>query len=232
MLRYLIFLIVQTIIFSAQAQLYETGIHAGFNLDRFTIDNNDLGNGVVANSGRFKAGASAGVQFLYSPPRNQKAKPIRIIPAFMFEATLCQCGGQINSSTTNPDGSRTFRELDFTLLRGDYSIKFVAMMKKLRVMLGPTVTNFFSTEFTVNRSPEAFDAAAFFNPQIIGYEFGIGLRLKSLEISGRIQNNITAFGKSSPLLETEMGNNHLRFVLSYYIFEKHRGKYWDSIYWD
>jgi len=217
---------------TVNAQLYETGVHVGYNLSRFTVENNDIGNGVFANNGRPKGGASAGVQFLYSPPRNQNVKPVRIIPAFMFEASLCHCGGRIDISAPTSNGGRTFSELDFTLLRGDYSVKFVAIMKKFRLMLGPTVTNFFSTEFTTSGSTEATEADAFFNPQIIGYEFGVGLRMGPIEVSGRIQNNITDFGKSSPLLDTEMGNNHFRFILSYYLFEKHRGKYWDSIYWD
>ena len=176
-----------------KAQLYEMGFHFGYNASKLNVDEGQISNELYVSSGSFFNGGSFGLQFMAGPSKDQNAPFLKIIPSFLFEATLCRCGGNINLITTQPDNSKSLSELEYVFYRGDYSAKFVANMKSLQFMIGPTVTNQFYSGVAVGKSDELKFAGDQFSDLVIGYEFGVGLKLGTITLSARYQNHITNF---------------------------------------
>ncbi|MEQ8624881.1 MAG: hypothetical protein RJQ00_03260 [Vicingaceae bacterium] len=214
------------------AQLYEMGFHAGYNVSRLTVDEGQLSDEIYVSSGRLFNGGSFGVQFMAGPPKNQNAPFFKIIPSFLLEATLCRCGGNINLISTNPDNSRSLNELEYVFYRGDYSAKFVANMKNLQFMIGPTFTNHFYSGVKVGSAEEYKFAGDQFSDFVVGYEFGLGYKIGSVTLSARYQNHITSFGTETALFPTEYRNYQFKFMLAYFFLSKHKDANWGSIYWN
>lgn len=213
------------------AQLYEMGFHVGYNASKLNVDEGQISDELYVSSGSFFNGGSFGLQFMAGPPKDQNSTFFKIIPSFLFEASLCRCGGNINLITTQPDNSKSLSELEYLFYRGDYSAKFVANMKSLQFMIGPTVTNHFYSDVTVAKSDEPKFAGDQFADLIIGYEFGVGLKLGTITLSARYQSHITNYGTETALFPTEYRNYQFKFMLSYFFLSKHKAANWDSIYW-
>lgn len=214
------------------AQLYEMGIHFGYNISKLKPISSQVSETLSVFDGRSQGGATFGLNFLYGPPRDQAVKGFNLIPALMFEASLCRCGGRLNFSTSLADSLRSLTELNYLFYRADFSPKFVAQIQKFRFLAGPTVTRFFYSEVRPTGSDISKNAASQFQPMVFGYEFGVGWQIKSVTLSTRYQNHITEFGRPSPILESSFRNHQFKFMVHYYFLQKNRGSYWNSIYWN
>lgn len=230
-LKWILVLIVMTISISdAKAQLYEAGIHFGYNLSKFKLKDNRLSDEVTIMEGNRYSGGSVGIQFKLSPPKDQNAPYFKIIPSIMFEASLCRCGGNVQLTTTFPDGSRSFSKLTYVLYRSNYSLKFVANMRDFQFLIGPTFSNNFYSAVqlgTADGLRYAGDQFALFS---VGYEFGIGQKVGRFLFSARFDGLITDFGRETELFPTKYGYRQYRLMLHYFLYSKHKGANWDSIY--
>ena len=213
------------------AQLYEIGFHAGYNVSRLTVDEEQISDELYVSSGSLFNGGSFGIQFMAGPPKDQNAPFFKIIPSFLAEATLCRCGGNINLISTNRDNSKSLSKMEYLFYRGDYSAKFVANMKNLQFMIGPTFTTFFYSGVKVGRAEEYKYAGDQFSDFVVGYEFGLGYKVGSVTFSTRFQSQITNFGTETALFPTEYRNYQFKFMLAYFFLSKHKDANWGSIYW-
>lgn len=216
---------------SSYAQLYEFGLHAGYNIGKLTVSQNKLNDQVFVKAGRPAAGYTFGGQFLMSPPIPQSTSRFRIDNSILFEASLCRCTGNIELSLTSPNGISIFNELQYIIYRGDYSAKYIATVKKIQFMIGPTVSNQFYTGVKVGVSDAIRFAGDQFKSLSFGYEIGMGAKLNTVQLSFRYQRTVGAYGRETELIPTSYKNYQFRILLHYYFLRKHKGQYWDSIYW-
>lgn len=229
-LMILFFLTLNTLTISSQ--ILEAGVHLGYNFSRLKVDQNKLNDQIFVKTGKPFNGFTFGAQILLSPPKSQSTTNFRIIPSLLFEASVCRCGGNIELSQTTPNGIRTFNELSYLIYRGEYSAKFIAGIKGLQLMIGPTVTNRFYTAVKIGASEGYRYAGDQFKDIAFGYEFGIGSKLNRVHLSMRYNQIIGAYGRETELIPTAYQHFQLRFMLHYYFLQKSRGKNWGSIYWD
>lgn len=225
-----ILLVACCISFQSKAQLYEFGLHTGYNISSLKLKENKISDAIYLSEGRPFSGGTFGAQVRMSPPRKQPISFFHIIPSLLLEMSLCRCGGNLQMIQTFDDGRRTFSELRYVFYKGDYSAKLVANMKNLQFLIGPTITNRFYTGVKVGNSDELKYAGDQFTPMAIGYEAGIGVRIKNFHLSWRYNGGLTPYGKETDLFPTVYGFRQHRILLHYYFLEKHRGAYWDSIY--
>ncbi len=218
--------------FRGNAQLMELGMHVGYSFTKLTVSENKLNDQVFVKSGRPIGAPIFGAQFMIGPPKGQSSPSLKIIPSILFEASLCRCGGNIELSLTDTSGLRSLRELQYVIYRGDYSMKFIANIRKMQLMLGPTVSNRFYTGVRVGGSEKLTTANEQFKTLAIGYEFGIGTKLNKIHLSARYNGLFGAYGKETDAIPTSYKNFQLRFMIHYYFLSKHKGQYWDSIYWE
>ena len=215
----------------SEAQLYQYGIHAGYNFSKYKVKNERPDEDLLILNGRTKGGPTVGLQFSYGPPRDQEIMGFHIVPSLLAEVSVCQCGGRVSLLRTINDTTKSLTQLEFLNLRVDFSPKFVANLHDLQFLIGPTLTKMFSEELELTRSDDIIDASGFYNPIIIGYEFGFGYKLKALRFSGRFQGHATAFGKETTLLPTALKNSQFRFMIHFFFLQKNRGSYLDTLYW-
>lgn len=212
------------------AQLKEAGIHLGYNLSKFKLKENTLNDAIFLREGKSFHGGTIGLQYMLSPPRQQNVPFLKVIPSLLFEASLCRCGGNLELITTLSDSASSFNELQYILYRGVYSAKIVANMKNLNFMLGPTFSNIFYAGVTYSGSDSQISASEQFSLISVGYEVGVGYRTGQFNLSVRMGNLITAFGRETDLFPTQYNYKEYRFMLHYFFLRKHKGANWDSIY--
>lgn len=214
---------------TAKAQLYEAGIHLGYNLSKIRVKDFKLSDEISVLEGRRVSGGSFGVQFMLSPPKEQNVMHFKIIPSVLVEGSLCRCGGEVGLITTFPDGSSSFSELRYRMYRSNVSLKFVGNMKKSMFIVGPTFSNNFYSGVTIGNSETKFagDQFALFT---VGYEIGLGQRLGRFIFSARMNGALTDFGKETDLFPTVYGYRDFRLMMHYSIYSNHRGLNYDSIY--
>lgn len=217
---------------SSNAQIIEFGGNFGYNISRFSVDQNKLNDAVFVKAGKPFSAFNLGAQILISPARQQSSAYFRLIPSVLFEANLCRCGGFMELSLTSPNGTRTFNELKYTIYRGEYGAKFVLSSGPLQLILGPTISNRFysGVKFGVNEGQKY--AGDQFKVLAIAYEVGAGLKFNTVHISARFQRFINGYGRESQLIPVVYKHSQLRFSVHYYFLKRERGKNWSSIYWD
>ena len=125
---------------TSKAQIVEFGGHLGYNVSKFTVDQYKLNDAIFIRSGKPFSAYNFGVQMAVSPARQQSSAYFRIIPSVLWEATLCRCGGFMDLSITSPNGISSFNELEYTIYRGEYGVKFILRSGPLQLILGPTVS--------------------------------------------------------------------------------------------
>jgi|GEM_PF-1315536 len=224
----------------AFCQLYEAGFHFGYNISNITVKENSLTNQIFVRNGRSFSGANFGIQLKKSPPKEQNVNFFKIIPSVQLEATICRCGGsiQVTNSTTFLDSSarldtaRTLNIYKYVFYQSMLSPKFVANMKNLRFLIGPTVSVRHYAGLKRSDMENVINAENQFSSVVVGYELGAGYKFGNIEVSIRYHNNITDFGLETSTVPTKINNNQLKFMMHYFFLRKHQGKYWDSIYWD
>ena len=216
---------------STTAQIYELGLHGGYNFTKLTVEKNKLNDEIFVKSGRPYNGFSMGGQFMISPPLQQSSSKVKIIHSVLMEASLCRCGANVELSLTSPNGGKVFRELRYLFYRGDYSIKYVGTWKKLQLLVGPTVSNRFYTGVRLGVSDNIRYAGDQFKPWAFGYEIGAAAKMNTVQLSLRYNRVVGAYGKETELIPTKYKNYQIRVMLHYYFLKKHKGQYWDSIYW-
>jgi len=227
---YILFFLSSISIVHLKAQLYESGIHIGYNLSQFKLKENKLSDEILVREGNRYSGGTVGIQFKMSPPKDQNVSFFKIIPSILFEGSLCRCGGNIELTTTFPDGSKSFNKLTYVLYRSSYSLKFVANMKNFRFLIGPTFSNNFYSAVQVGINEKfkyAGDQFALFS---VGYEFGIGQRVGRFLFSARYDGLISDFGRETTLFPTKYRYRQYKFMIHYFLFQKHKGANWGSIY--
>lgn len=230
--KYIIsFLFGLCISFQLNAQLAEFGIQASVFGSRFTVSENRLSEDILVRQGRISAGGTFGAVVEYGAPRDQPLRSVKLFSSLLTEVNFAYLPGNIELMYTTDDGTNYFNELSYTLLQSEISLKYMGKLKKFRFFLGPTfVYNAYRGLQIANG--EMRDAGSQLTPYYINFEMGIGVRAGRFMISSRYNTNITDFGKSSPLIPTTFNSHQIRFVVGFYLFEKHRGKNWGSIYWN
>lgn len=228
----LLFIVLLSCFTESKAQLMEFGMHMGYSFTRLTVSENRLNDRVFVKTGKPLGAPLFGAQIMIGPPKGQSSPTLKIIPGVLFEASLCRCGGNIELSLTDTSGLRSFNELQYVIYRGDYSMKFVANIRKMQLLLGPTVSNRFYTGVRVGPSGKLVTAADQFKALAIGYELGIGTKLNKLHLSARYNGVFGAYGKKTEAIPTAYKNFQFRLMIHYYFLSKHKGQNWDSIYWE
>lgn len=225
--------------FTLRAQLYEAGIHFGYNVSSLSVKENNLGNGIFVRDGLSINGANFGIQLRKSPPKDQNLKFFNVIPSFLLEADLCRCGGnlQVTNTSTRLDTAMqldTFRTLTinrFIIYQSSFSPKFVANMKKTQFLVGPTMLIRHWAGVKRGNDDNYINMENQFAAIVFGYEFGVAYRLGRIELSARYLRNISNYGQSNGPLPTRLNHSRFKFNIHYYFLRKHQGKYWDSINW-
>jgi len=228
-------IILLTIVFfatSTNAQIVEFGGHVGYNVSKFTVDQNKLNDAIFIRSGKPFSAYNFGIQMSVSPARQQNSAYFRLIPSVLWEATLCRCGGFMDLSITSPNGTRSVNELEYTIYRGEYGVKFVLRSGPLQLILGPTVTNRFYTAVQYGANEGQKFAGDQFKVMALAYEVGAGLKFNTVHVSARFQRFINGYGRESDLIPVVYNHHQVRFLLHYYFLRRERGKNWNSIYWD
>ena len=238
-LKVVFFIALLAIGFVSKAQLYEAGIHFGYDISSLSVKENELSNGLFVRDGLSISGFNFGIQLRKSPPKNQNLTFFHVIPSFLLEADLCRCGGNLqvtNTFTRLDTGLRldTFRTLtinQYLLYQSSFSPKFVAKMKRTQFLMGPTFLIRHWAGLKQGNSETYVNAENQFASFVIGYEFGLGYKIGRVELSARYLRNITNYGQSTGPLPTRINHSRFKFNIHYYFLRKHQGKYWDSINW-
>jgi hypothetical protein len=213
------------------AQLVEFGIQASALGSRFTVSENRLSEDVLVRQGRIAAGGTFGAVVEYGSPKDQPLNHLKLFSSLLAEFNFAYNPGKIELMYTTDDGTNYFNELSYNLVQSELSLKYLGKLKKFRFLLGPTfVYNAYRGVQIANG--EMRDAGSQLTPYYINVEFGIGVRANRFMVSTRYNTNVTDFGKESPLIPTTFNSHQIRFVVGFYLMEKHRGKNWGSIYWD
>jgi len=238
-LKLVLFVVFLFMVFVSKAQLYEAGIHFGYNISSISVKENKLSNGLFVRDGLSMNGINLGIQLRKSPPKNQNLTFFHLIPSLLLEADLCRCGGnlQVTNTFTRLDTALridTFRTLtinQYVLYQSSFSPKFVAKMKNTQLLVGPTMLIRHWAGYKEGSSNTYINAENQFASLVFGYEFGIGYKIGRIELSARYLRNITNYGQASGPLPTRLNHSRFKFNVHYYFLRKHQGKYWDSINW-
>tara|TARA_R110000868_G_scaffold8464_6_gene43872 strand:+ start:591 stop:1307 length:717 start_codon:yes stop_codon:yes gene_type:complete len=217
---------------ASKAQIWEFGGHVGYNISKFTVDQNKLNDAIFIRSGKPFSAYNFGLQMSVSPARQQSSAYFRLIPSILWEATLCRCGGFMDLSITSPSGVRSFNELEYTIYRGEYGVKFILSSGPLQFIVGPTVSNRFYTAVQFGANEGQKFAGDQFKVMSLAYEVGAGLKFNTVHVSARYQRFINGYGRESDLIPVVYKHHQVRFLLHYYFLRRERGKNWNSIYWD
>ncbi|MEQ8909893.1 MAG: hypothetical protein RIC95_11910 [Vicingaceae bacterium] len=214
------------------AQLNEIGINFGYISSRYTIDNNFPDASTIIAQGRLHSGYTMGAQWILGPPKDQPRRVMKLNHGLMVEANLSRSGGNIAyTQNKNSPTLRNYSELVYVNYRGDYSIFYSARFGKYQFLLGPSVSNFFFRGLKVKPSQEYRSSKNQFNDFVFSWEVGSGFRFDKFLLSLRYKTAITDFGKPTNLIPATYNYHQAKFIISYFFLEKHKGKYWDSIYW-
>lgn len=214
-------------------QTVEAGFNLGYNFSRLGLTENSLNSITYVREGAASKGGSFGVQILISPPEKQSSPGFKIAPSFLFEASLCRCGGNIELSKKDTvSGFSSFSPLNYLFYKGDYSAKFVAGIKKAQFLIGPTISNLFYSGVKNTDGPFGY-ASASDQLKIItfGYEIGAALKLNTFQLSLRYHKTVGGIGRKTENIPTEYKYYQLRVMVHYYFLKKSSGLNWGSIYW-
>lgn len=213
------------------AQLNEIGLNVGFIGSRFTVDNNFPDASTIIAQGTIQSGFTMGAQWVVGPPKDQPLRMLKYNHGLMVELNISRTGGNINY-TANFDTPRqaTFSELVYVNYTGDYSVFYSGRLGKFQFLLGPSVSNYFFRGVKVKPSEEFRSSKNQFNDFVFSVELGSGFRLDKFLLTLRYKTAVTEFGKPTILVPVTYNYHQAKFVISYFFLEKHKGKYWDSIY--
>lgn len=214
----------------SQAQLNEMGFHASLIGSRYTLSNNFPNNQIIISQGKLFPGFALGGQWSFGPPRDQYTPYLKLEHGFMVEASFCRCGGNINYFSRPSGVPGTFSELTYVSYQGDYTASYVAHLKKLYGLWGVSVTNYFFRGVKVGASNEFKSSKGQLNDIYFSASVGLGVRLDQFLITGRYNLAITEFSQETALIPVSMNSHQIKFTFAYFMFEKHVGKNWDSIY--
>jgi hypothetical protein len=215
------------------AQLNEFGINAGFVASRYTVSENFPDEQTIISQGRLFSGASVGAQWAIGPPRDQNLPFLKLEHGMMAEVSFCRCGGNINYTTRGTDATRSSNaELSFVNYHADYTILYLAKLRKFYGLIGVSATHYFFRGVKVGPSNDFRSSKSQFNDIYFSGTAGIGARLDRFLITGRYQTAVTEFGVPTNLIPVGLNTHQVRSGFSYFFLEKHKGKYWDSIQWN
>jgi len=230
MKRLVFSLILLAIAVNTFAQQWSFGLQFGGGLANMKLDDNTLNDLVTIQQGPAFATGSFGVQAVLRESRDQEVKQLKAKPAFLLEASLCRCGGNVEAITTLPSGRRSFSELNYVQYQGNFRAMGMINLKSLHLFFGPNFTyNFYSGVYVSgNETPQS--ASNQFKSYALGYEAGIGAGNRDIMLSLRYRGYFTDYGIESELFPTVYRNNQVRLVFSYYLFNKNREKNRGSIF--
>ncbi len=206
-------------------------MHFGYNVNRFTLPENQVSEDLFLTQGSLFQGGEAGFQLYISRYRDQPTYKLKISANALMEASFVYMGGKLGATTTLEDGQRRFSEITYYRYMGMYSPKFVLGLNKFQILLGPVVMNSFMDRATTVSTDEPKSAKPQFETYSLGYDFGIGVKSRSFMFNAKLTGNITDFGSGSEEIPGKFNFLQARFVLHYFFFQKEKGKNWNSIYW-
>jgi hypothetical protein len=217
---------------NVSAQLYEFGFDAGFVSSKISPKVNRISDDVFLREGRSEGGYTVGIHYSVGQPKNQNK--IGWNPRYwvMAELSGCRCGGNYLSTTTNIDGTKFHFNQSFVFYRVDFGGKFILGIKKLRLLVGPTVTKVVFAGYEIQQQKGPFySVSSDYEFVSVGYELGLGIAYRKIGFSLRYQSAVTNFGQYHNGIPVGIKNSNIKLMLSYKLKEKHKGAYWDSINW-
>lgn len=212
------------------AQVSELGFHVGYNATRLGVDQESLSDELTIDPGRYGGGPVLGLQLLISPPKKQSSPKMQIIPSAMFESSLCRCENTVGLLVKNPNGTNSLINLNYLLYRADFSGKFVASIRDVQLMVGPTLSANLYAGAKVGGGSSLKYVGDHFQRFVLGYEIGFGKKINALNFSVRYHGLLERYGQSSELIPTAYKNHQLLFRVGYFFLQKETGSYWSSIY--
>jgi hypothetical protein len=216
-----------------KAQLYEFGFDIGFVNSTLTPETNNISEDVFIREGRGSGGFAAGIHYSVGQPKNQNK--VGWNPRFwiMGELSVCRCGGNYSSTKTNPNGTKSLLNQSFVFYRTDIGGKFILGSRKLRFLVGPTVTKVTFAAYRIDQQgDQLYSATGDYGGISVGYEAGLGIAFRKIGLTIRYHKLVTNFGKSHNGIPVGIKNSNIKLMLSFKLKEKHKGAYWDSINWD
>lgn len=214
------------------AQLYELGFHVGFVQSNLKPQEGQLNDAIFVREGRSKPGFAIGMQYSYGQARSQNRPGWDPRYWLLVESSFGRTAGNFSTAIALPNGKRSLLNLNFTYYRFDLAPKFVLGSKKIRFYIGPVVTRIIYAGVRIDQESSVTSATNDYRGLSVGYEGGVGLAFKKLQVSIRNLRYVTNYGKSFNGIALPIKNNDVRIFLAYTLKEKHKGTYWESIDWD
>lgn len=214
------------------AQLTEVGFNFGYIASRYTLRENQINDQLFVSQGRLNSGATAGIQIMVGAPKDQNVPYVSWKHGVMLELNMSRAGGNIDAVLGDENSFRSFTTLQYTTYQGEAGVKYVAKINRFRIFAGPTFSNFLYRSVSTTATEETRSALNQFNDYYVSAELGIGVNINKFTLSSRYQMAVSEFGKETALIPTQYNYHGLKLIIAYFFLEKHKGKYWDSIYWE
>lgn len=217
---------------SAKAQLYNWGVHVAYNQTKLVPEKNFISDRYFLREGRGVPGFSIGANYSVGPPKEQERRGFNLKPIVLLEASLCRCGGNLSAAETLRNGSKTLSNLTYLFYRATYSAKLVLQYKKVQFMLGPTLSNIFYAGYRIDQRSGLISATNDVSFYGYGYELGFGIDFNRFVLSARYNSTLSDYIKRYQGVTAVSKISQTRVMVSYRLFQRHKGANWDSIIWD
>lgn len=216
----------------AYSQRLKVGIHMAGGFARMTLNENKLNDDVFVRQGDIFPTGSFGMQAWLEDSKDQNSRWFTLKKSVLLEASLCRCGGNIQLTSTLPNGSKTLDELQYIQYQINMSPKFVLGMGSFQLLLGPNISSNLYSGVNIVKDDVMKSAKSQMSPVVLGYEGGVGVSSNKLMFSVRYRGYFTPYGQKTTLIPTVYGNTQILFVLSYFYLDRNREKNYRSIFWD
>lgn len=215
------------------SQSLELGVNLGLVANRYTVSQNYLGNSSWVRQGALNYSSRIGVQAaIKSMPNMYNTYTSTVKHGLLLELSACNCGGNLELVNKLDDDSYLVSKLDYKTWQADFSMLYELKINQFEFILGPSFT--FHTYRGVSNSLLNSNDFVFPQDQIkqsyLGLDFGIGYRIDKFLISSRYHTNLSNFGEKTKAIPAQYGNHQLRWVLSYFIYEKRLKRLYRGLY--
>lgn len=205
------------------AQFIEAGINAGFAGTRYTVSSNALQKNVWIRQGKVKFTPRFGSQILLrGVPDKYNIYNKSIKHGLMAELSACRCGGETEILVQNIDGSQNVTVLDYRTWQGDFSLLYQLKINKTQIIMGPSFTYHTYRAVSDGRKQQAeyVYTQGQINEFYVGFDLGLGYRVKNLLISSRYHTAVTPYGEKTNAVPVVYGLHQARIMLSYFFYKK------------
>ena len=230
MKKFLLYLFLIVSVEQVSSQVWQGGMHFGYNINRFTLPENQVSDDLFLTQGSLFQGGEVGMQLYISKYRDQPSVYFKPTANALLEVSFSYMGGNLGATTTLEDGVKRYSEITYYRFMGMYSPKFVLGLKKFQILVGPVIMNSFMDRATTLSTDEPKSAKPQFETYSIGYDLGIGVKSGPLMFNAKLTGNLTDFGSGSEEIPGKFNFMQVRFFVHFFFIQKEKGKYWDSIY--